>query len=65
MSPRAPRRPRESLLSAASLAGIRPMNRASFLAYLQQCLIPFPHQSDLTIYGKDVMDLTVLGLRSI
>ena len=28
-------------------------------------LIPFPHQSDLTIYGKDVMDLTVLGLRSI
>ena len=28
-------------------------------------LIPFPHQSDLTIYGKDVMDLTILGLRSI
>jgi hypothetical protein len=30
-----------------------------------QELIPFPYQSDLTIYGKDVMDLTVLGLRSI
>ena len=28
-------------------------------------LIPFPYQSDLTIYGKDVMDFTVLGLRSM
>jgi CBS domain-containing protein len=29
------------------------------------CLIPLPYQSDLTIYGKDVMDFTVLGLRSM
>src|ERR1039457_5712988 len=28
-------------------------------------LIPFPHQSDLTLYGKDLTDLTVFGLRSI
>jgi len=28
-------------------------------------LIPLPYQSDLTIYGKDVMDFTVLGLRSM
>ena len=31
----------------------------------QQLLIPLPYQSDLTIYGKDVMDFTVLGLRSM
>ena len=30
-----------------------------------KALIPFPYQSDLTIYGKDVMDFTVLGLRSM
>jgi hypothetical protein len=28
-------------------------------------LIPLPYQSDLTIYGKDVMDFTVLRLRSM
>jgi hypothetical protein len=26
-------------------------------------LIPFPHQNDLTMYGKDVMDFTSSGLR--
>jgi hypothetical protein len=28
-------------------------------------LIPFPDQNDLAMYGKDVMDFTVSGLRSI
>jgi hypothetical protein len=28
-------------------------------------LIPLPYQSDLTMYGNDVMDLTSFGLRSI
>jgi DNA polymerase alpha-associated DNA helicase A len=26
-------------------------------------VIPFPHQNDLTMYGKDVMDFTSSGLR--
>jgi hypothetical protein len=28
-------------------------------------LIPFLHQSELTIYGKEVMERTKLGLRSM
>jgi tripartite-type tricarboxylate transporter receptor subunit TctC len=28
-----------------------------------ETLIPFPHQNDLTMYGKDVMDFTSSGLR--
>jgi hypothetical protein len=28
-------------------------------------LIPFPHHIERTIYGKDVMDLTIFGLRSM
>jgi hypothetical protein len=29
----------------------------------RRSLIPFPHQNDLTMYGKDVMDFTSSGLR--
>jgi hypothetical protein len=28
-------------------------------------LIPFTHHIEWTIYGKDVMDLTIFGLRSM
>jgi hypothetical protein len=28
-------------------------------------LIPLPDQNDFAMYGKDVMDLTIFGLRSI
>ena len=28
-------------------------------------LIPLPYQNDLTIYGKEVMDLTICGFRSM
>ena len=28
-------------------------------------LIPFPHQDDLRMYGNEVMDFTVSGLRSM
>ena len=28
-------------------------------------LIPFPHQYDLRMYGNEVMDFTVSGLRSM
>ena len=43
----------------------RSFERAQFCALAQLILIPLPYQSDLTIYGKDVMDFTVLGLRSM
>ena len=41
------------------------LNRCRRLAKDWENLIPLPYQSDLTIYGKDVMDFTVLGLRSM
>jgi hypothetical protein len=30
---------------------------------MNEFLIPFPHQRELTIYGKEVMERTSLGLR--
>ena len=32
---------------------------------LKAYLIPFTHHIEPTIYGNDVMDLTIFGLRSI
>jgi uncharacterized PurR-regulated membrane protein YhhQ (DUF165 family) len=34
-------------------------------AALMYALIPFPYQSDLAMYGNEVMDLTSVGLRSM
>jgi hypothetical protein len=31
----------------------------------KQDMIPFTHHVERTIYGKDVMDLTIFGLRSM
>jgi hypothetical protein len=54
---------------------VRAQNRADIAAaatlfreyadWLGIDLIPIPHQSDFAIYGKDEMDLTILGLRSM
>jgi hypothetical protein len=33
--------------------------------WLYAGLIPFTHHIERTIYGKDVMDLTIFGLRSM
>jgi hypothetical protein len=35
------------------------------LAAFRPGLIPLPHHIERTIYGKDVMDLTIFGLRSM
>ena len=32
---------------------------------VERRLIPLPDQSEFMMYGNDVMDLTILGLRSI
>jgi urease accessory protein len=44
---------------------LAPLVGANLAIMEADVLIPLPHQSDLTMYGNEVMDLTVSGLRSI
>ena len=50
--------------NGAIIAG-NPGNSAAALEAFWNDLIPFPHQDDLRMYGNEVMDFTVSGLRSM
>jgi hypothetical protein len=49
---------------------IKPISRtaivtAGITARVWMLVIPLPDHNDLAMYGKDVMDFTIFGLRSI